>query len=121
MTLGGMTPSPQLPLPSTSAASLQRHPLECGQEAGSKNRKWNTYGVACCLSDKSRVTNKNRNEKAEQGRVMPSFAKMSGGIVWSGKNTEKKEKTKERDNILQEKASPCRELADEYLLESTKD
>lgn len=28
---------------------------------------------------------------------------------------------KARSNILQEKARPCRELADEYLLESTKD
>lgn len=30
-------------------------------------------------------------------------------------------KKEERGNILQEKARPCRELADEYLLESTKD
>lgn len=28
---------------------------------------------------------------------------------------------KETVNILQEKARPCRELFDEYLLESTKD
>lgn len=34
--------------------------------------------------------------------------------------TEKKT-MKEKDYILQEKARPCRELADEYLLESTKD
>lgn len=45
---------------------------------------------------------------------------MGCGIAWSGKKIEIK-KMKERDNILQEKARPCRELADEYLLESTKD
>lgn len=28
---------------------------------------------------------------------------------------------REASNILQEKARPCRALADEYLLESTKD
>lgn len=36
------------------------------------------------------------------------------------KDTEN-EKKKERHIILQEKARPCRALADEYLLESTKD
>lgn len=44
---------------------------------------------------------------------------MGFGIAWSGKKIDKK--LKERGNILQEKARPCRELADEYLLESTKD
>ena len=33
----------------------------------------------------------------------------------------KRERETDRDNILQEKARPWRELADEYLLESTKD
>lgn len=39
-------------------------------------------------------------------------------VAW---NQTKKEKMKERQNILQEKARPCSALADEYLLESTKD
>ena len=34
---------------------------------------------------------------------------------------EEKRKKEKRDNVLQEKARPCRALADEYLLESTKD
>lgn len=62
MTCGGKTPPPT---PSINTSSLERHPLEHRQEAGSENRKWNTYGVACRLSDKSRVTNKNRKEKEE--------------------------------------------------------
>lgn len=53
------------PTPSVNTASLERHPLERRQEAGSENRKWNTYGVACHLSDKSKVTNKNRKEKED--------------------------------------------------------
>lgn len=32
-----------------------------------------------------------------------------------------KETRQEKTNVLQEKARPCRELFDEYLLESTKD
>ncbi|KAG8004182.1 hypothetical protein GBF38_008410, partial [Nibea albiflora] len=50
-------------LNTTTTTSLRRHPPEHRQEAGSENGKWNTYGVACCLSDESRVTNKNRKEK----------------------------------------------------------
>lgn len=49
-------------------ASLQRHPQKHRQEAGSENRKWNTYGVACCPSDKSRVTSKNRKREGRAGQ-----------------------------------------------------
>lgn len=42
------------------------------------------------------------------------------GVGWCGVERNK-EKMKERRNILQEKARPCSALADEYLLESTKD
>ena len=49
---------------------------------------------------------------------------MFGNELWERvewKENSEKEKMEERDNILQENARPCRELADEYLLESTKD
>lgn len=70
------------------------------------------------LSDKSRVTNKNRNEKAGQDELAFANERRVGAEC---RERREKEQAKERGNILQEKARPCRELADEYLLESTKD
>lgn len=67
--------------------SLQRHPLQHRQEAGSENRKWNTYGVACRLSDKSRVTNKNR--EGREGQDEP-VVQMSGvGLCGMERNRER--------------------------------
>lgn len=71
-------------------------------------------------SDKSAVTNKNRNKKAEgwvgQGRMSWGSTRAAWDKMKNG------EKLNERGiNILQEKARPCNALADEYLLESTKD
>lgn len=75
--------------------------------------------MACCLSAKSRVTNNNREKRREVfGRDEPAVHMC--GVGWCGVERNK-EKMKERRNILQEKARPCSALADEYLLESTKD
>lgn len=77
--------------------------------------------MTCRLSHKSAVANKNRNKKAE-GRARQDKTGGGGDTRGAWDQMKNGEKLNEGGiNILQEKARPCSALADEYLLESTKD
>lgn len=78
-------PLPPSPPPTTT---------DSRQEAGNENRKWNTYGVTRRLSDKSAVTNKNRDKKSRRkGRAgWAGGAHEPRGIKW--KMVKKKKKSR---------------------------